>query len=302
MRIIMLAVLCVLVACEPGRKTTNTPGSGTLEDVRIVSLSPAISRTLIDFGFEDRIVGRTPFCASLDQSIPVVGSLLDLDYERLLQLNPTHVLVQPSLAKGVEPKLRDLATRHGWILGEFPGLNTIDDVEAMILQLPGLICGGLDDDVRNKASSKAAELSVLIADALTPVGPEAWHGTTLLVESVDPVLVFGNETYLSDLLTALGGDNAAHVNGWAELSLEDVTRLDPEAIILVREKPIAGDDALREAGPLAGLSIRAVRDGRIAALVHPDVNLPSSGVIGVASALRDVLMELGYARPAEVER
>lgn len=286
-RAIMLAILLLSSACE--RSASDAVDSDG--ELRIVSLSPAISRTLVDFDLEDSIVGRTPFCASIDPAIPVVGSLLDVDYERLIKLEPTHVLVQPSLATGVEPRLRELAASNGWALGEFPGLNTIDDVEEMILALPALLYPG-DTEARQRTAARAAQITTNIANALKPAGEDAWKGPTLLVAGIDPVFVFGTGTYLHDVLTALGGTNVAHVEGWAELSLEDVIRLDPGAIILVRELPVTNGGVKNALGPLAGLPVRAVEDDRLAVLAHPDANLPSSGVIGVTEALRDVLLEL----------
>jgi len=286
--IVLVALALTMTSCE--RPSARSAANADDDTLRIVSLSPAISRTLVDFELDERIVGRTQFCASIDPSVPVVGSLLDLDYERVLKLRPTHVLVQPSLAQGVDPRLRELAESHGWVIGEFPGLNDIDDVDAMILKLPELLFADTSD-ARRDAAARAAEISTNIAAALRPDLQSPWHGGTLLVASVDPVLVFGTQTYLGDVLTALGGVNAAGSPGWSELSLEDIVRLDPEAIVLVRERAVEGD-VRSAAGPLASLPIRAVREDRIAALVHPDVNLPSSGVIGVAHALREVLNEL----------
>src|SRR5436190_23420947 len=53
--------------------STHPPQATT---VRLVSLSPAITRTLVDFHLESNIVGRTPHCYSVDKSIPVVGDLV----------------------------------------------------------------------------------------------------------------------------------------------------------------------------------------------------------------------------------
>ncbi|MCA9290710.1 MAG: hypothetical protein KDA25_06255, partial [Phycisphaerales bacterium] len=72
--------------------TTTTPRPGA---VRVVSLSPAISSTLRDLGLDPLVVGRTPWCDALDPDVPVVGTLLDVDAERLARLRPTHILVQP---------------------------------------------------------------------------------------------------------------------------------------------------------------------------------------------------------------
>ncbi|MHC4811375.1 MAG: hypothetical protein ACYTEV_13565, partial [Planctomycetota bacterium] len=66
-----------------------------LEGLRIVSLSPAMSRVVADMGLEAAIVGRSRFCDFLDPEIPVAGDLLRVDAERILALEPTHLLRQP---------------------------------------------------------------------------------------------------------------------------------------------------------------------------------------------------------------
>ena len=112
---------------------TTTPG-----EPRIVSLSPAVSRTLVDFGLDDLIVGRSPWCASLDPAIPVAGDLYTIDYERLIRLRPTHVLVQPPASTGLDPALQRLATEHGWVIGQWT-FNTLDDITRMVRDLPGVL-------------------------------------------------------------------------------------------------------------------------------------------------------------------
>ena len=70
----------LLAACGRENASGQSGSNAKPDELRIVSLSPAISRTLIDFGLQDRIVGRTPHCASIDPSIPVVGDLINIDY------------------------------------------------------------------------------------------------------------------------------------------------------------------------------------------------------------------------------
>ena len=271
--ILMLAVL----ACRCSESGDSPADDG--RSVRIVSLSPAISRTLIDFSLADAIVGRTPFCELLDPQIPVVGDLLNLDYERLVRLRPTHVLVQPP-AMGVDRRLVELAEQHDWTLAQWH-IDTLEDVKTMVAELPE----ALDDD---SLIERAVELELAIDDALRP-SEVLWQGTTLLVASTDPVGVFGTGTYLHDVIAALGATNAVALANYPQLTLEDVTRLDPEAIILVRPgapESLEPGAALRA---LASLDISAVRDGRIALLSHPDAFLPSTGIIGMADELRTIL-------------
>jgi ABC-type Fe3+-hydroxamate transport system substrate-binding protein len=90
----------------------------------------------------------------------------------------------------------------------------------------------------------------------------------------------------------MGAVNATAAKGWPELSLEDVLRLDPEAIVLVRDSGPPGIDPVEAAGALAFLNTTARRHGRIAVLFHPDALLPSSAVIGVAAEMQNLLGRL----------
>ena len=256
---------------------------------RIVSLSPALSRTCLDLELQARIVGRSDFCTFLPRDIPPVGGLYEIDYERLIRLRPTHVLVQPP-AGGLDPHLADLARRYGFVLGQWR-LDTIADIDAVIAELPATLWP--DGPQRRLAEARARTLRQRMTEALSPAGDAIFRGRTMLVAHPDPVLVFGQGTYLDDVLRALGGVNAVGQRGWAELSLEDVIRLDPEAIVLVQPAEVARPAT----GGLETLQIAAARDGRIATLAHPDAHYPSSAVVGVAEALREVLGELARAGP-----
>ena len=114
-----------------------------------------------------------------------------------------------------------------------------------------------------------------------------------LLSGIDPVMAFGNDTYLHDVLTRFGGTNAITARGWVQLSLEDLVRLDPEAVVLVMDRvPAEAPPATVALSALGGLDIEATRAGRLDLLAHPDAMLPSSGVTGVARAMREVLHRL----------
>jgi len=228
----MILLAAVLAGCNR-TPAAATPTAGTL---RIVSLSPAISRTLQDLGLADEIVGRSRFCDFLDEDVPVVGDLLQANYERLIELRPTRVLVQAP-EEGIDPELIRLGERHGWTVHAWSGIDGIDDIERLVREIPAaLYAAGTDE--RTRATARAAAIVVDIESALTPEAPpEAppesptdtgfWRGPTLLVWSLEPVRVFGRGTYLDEILVRLGGTSATDLEGYPELSLEDVTRLDP---------------------------------------------------------------------------
>ncbi|HRP62771.1 MAG TPA: hypothetical protein PK400_05720 [Phycisphaerales bacterium] len=281
----LLLFTTLLVSCEPPPQVsiaTDAP--------RIVSLSPAISRTLIDLGMEPYIVGRTPFCDSLDPSIPIVGDLLDLNVEQLIRVNPTHVYVQPP-ASGMDSRLGRLAEERLWTLGAWH-LNDVVDIAHLIGDLPPRT---FEEGTPELDASLARAQAILkrIEDVIVAPRDGVFDGRTMLIVGLDPVTVFGSGTYLGEILGSVGGVNAVDMDGYPQLTLEDVTRLNPEAIILVRPGAVEGTLAMDAAGPLARLDVAALRDGRVALLTHKDAFLPSSALPEVAEALRAILRRFG---------
>lgn len=281
---LLVIVMIGVWGCGRADERATTP-DGDDQTLRIVSLSPAISRTLIDLGLDSHLVGRTPFCDSVDASIPIVGDLLDLNMEMLVRVQPTHVLVQPP-ASGIDPALMRTARERNWTVGAWH-LDTIDDVRVVLEELPGVMTLHHDNPPDGLAD-RAASLLARIDDALQPMN-EAFDGSVLLVFGLEPVTAFGEGTYLDELLAALGGRNVVTHRGYPQFSLEDITRMKPEAVILVA--PGAGEEPSpkEQLGAVGGLDIPAVREGRLAVLNHPDAFLPSSGIIGVAEDVREIV-------------
>jgi hypothetical protein len=63
---------------------------------RIVCLVPSITELLCDLGLSEQLVGRTGFCIhpwETVKSIPKVGGTKDLKFDRIRELEPTHVVV-----------------------------------------------------------------------------------------------------------------------------------------------------------------------------------------------------------------
>lgn len=290
-QVVCLSVaLCCTYACSetPSAAKNQSTYAGRL---RIVSLSPAISRTLVDFDLQDQIVGRSQFCWALDASIPIVGDLRTVDYEKLIRIQPTHVLLQPP-ATGVEPKLLELANTRGWKVGQWSPLNGVEDISQLLRELPFIIDSGESDE-----SAKMFEYSETLLHALNAALDSGdnplFHGRVLMLSNLEPVMAFGRDTYLHDILTRFGGENALQARGWVQLSWEDVVRMNPEAVLFVVDSPpervTGAADAL---AAYHDLDIAAAKHKRLAVLAHRDALLPSSGIINVAHAMRDMLHEL----------
>jgi ABC-type Fe3+-hydroxamate transport system substrate-binding protein len=64
--------------------------------VRIVSLVPSITELLCDLDLSEQVVGRTGFCIhpwETVKKIPKVGGTKDLKFDKIRELEPTHVVV-----------------------------------------------------------------------------------------------------------------------------------------------------------------------------------------------------------------
>ncbi len=67
-----------------------------MAEPRIVSLVPSITELLCDLDLSEQIVGRTGFCIhpwETVREIPKVGGTKDLRFDRIRELEPTHVVV-----------------------------------------------------------------------------------------------------------------------------------------------------------------------------------------------------------------
>lgn len=287
LRLAFLSIFLLLSGCAESSEPEERPSDAT--ERRIVSFSPAISRTLVDFGLMREIVGRTPYCEALPGDIPVAGDLLNVDYERLIRLRPTHLLIQPPAATGVQPRLLQLAERHGWVIGQWP-LNDVADVLSLVDDLPAVLTSPLDifEDDPGRFEARAAELEREIARLLQPAA-EAWAGTTLFLIGTEPITAIGTGTFLHEIWTSLGGVNLIDRKDYPQLTLETLTRRAPEAIIFVRPGVSPATDPHRLLGPIARSDLPALRHDRVAILRHEDAMLPSTGLIEVAEELRAIM-------------
>ena len=256
MRSLFILLLCTCVSCTEQQPERYEEGE------RIVSMSPGITQTLVDLGLEDHIVGRSPFCNGVDTSVPVVGDYHDIDFERLLSLKPTAVLVQRTQAPR-NSHLKQLSEDGAFQLHYWP-LDSIDDIT----------------QVYNKASDvftdSPSEFELTVGKV-----PEAERILIVTQGSdVSAGLCFGSETYLDDVITSMGLVNALERDGWAMLSLEDVASLNPDRILVVSDSPIKEE------------SVKGIRSLNIPVLLfeHEHVLIPSSQVSNVASALYEDLV------------
>lgn len=280
----------MLGACDRSAdRPAAARAAGAANPVRIVALSPAIAVTLADLGLADRIVARHAYDKFSDQSLPVVGDQSGLDYEALLRVDPTHVLLEWG-SRDPPPRLMALASSRGWTVRTFR-LLTLEDVRASTRDLAALV-----GDPPARAN----------ADRLIEGMDRAWAprpglgdrvGSVLALYWTDPAGAAGPGSFHDQILRRLGVRPAdVGTAPYVVLDPETVRRMDPDTILLIMPGADPSDTTTL-LGPLARLGLRAEREGRVAVVTDPYCQTPCSRLAGVAEAMADSLASLPAMNP-----
>ena len=253
----------LLLGCDPPDPQPQEIG------IRIASLSPALTMTLIQIGIGDKIVARSAFCRNVD-ALPVVGDLQHIDAEQLVRVRPTHVCTQRR-ADSIDPKLLELAHKHGWTVISQP-LIGLGDVDDLLATLP-------EQFPQKRVIERCSELRAALRRALQPADI-AQRPRVLIVGGGDTPLAWGAETYLGELVAAAGGDNLISGRVWRSCSLEEIARYSPDLVIVPSES-----DSIDISGLVA-----AVGEERIRPLVFKDIKIPGPHLALLAEPLRGFLI------------
>lgn len=251
----VLLFLCVLLSgCAPA---TPNPSSGEL---RIVSLSPAVTALLQSMGHGDALVGRSAFCRGCD-TLPVVGDLGGADVEALIRLQPTMIFFQrttaPPPAGATEAARRCGATAHG-----FP-MDNMEDLHASIDGIATVLLAHVD---ASNLSESVDELHNALRLAVTP--SVSLGRSVLLVQGGRQLLAWGGETWLGDVVQAAGFDVLFPDKGWVSISVEDLVRMAPDVLLVLGETPDV------DVADFERLNLPAVETGSMHVLSHPSLLLP----------------------------
>lgn len=249
-----LLLVLVLTACA------QPPSTPTTNDLRIASLSPAITALLHELQLEHRLVGRSAFCRRVD-AVPVVGDLAGANVEVLLRLAPTLLICQATSAP--PPAGFEQAASRCSAASLKLAMDDMDDLHAAIDAIVVAVDPtNLNVDLAKRAAALHAQLKASLVQA------PATQRRVLLLQGGPSMLAWGEHTWLGRIVKAAGGLPIPAEAGWRTLSAEDVTRLQPDVLLILSETPH------QDPGPSALLETPARRMGRIHVVHHPDLFIP----------------------------
>ncbi len=268
---------------------------------RVVTLAPAITQMMNDLGLQKMIAATADQDPVAPDGLPTVGNYLDIHTESLWSVKPTHVLMMTDKA-GVPPRLQEMADSGKFQLVTYPSPTKVSDILQIIYDYQEAFPLGEPTGppkslgIILSAPAKALELHTTIGVQLAQLSDltskEDWP-RVLMVIGTDPLMASGPGTVHDQLLSFIGGVNAA---GDATVSApvydkEKIIAAQPDVILLL--EPGGADlESIRTDSRLLsfrGLPVPAVEDGRIAVINDPTALLPSSSLARVCASMAKVI-------------
>ncbi|MEZ4332110.1 MAG: helical backbone metal receptor [Myxococcota bacterium] len=232
---------------------------------RLVSLNPSLTAIVVRIGAGDQLVGIDDYSARIVPELgdrPRVGGLFDPSLEAVMALRPDRVL----LVAGVEQDTHAAALRH-------LGLA----VEVFENERYEQVLGNIERLGRLTGHGTAARERIEAIRATRAAVEQVTHGRarpgTVIVLDRSPLYLVGGETFLDELLEAVGATNlgAEVATGYPRGSLEWLVAARPELLLDLSPQSEAGDALdFWQRWP----SLPAVATGRVLTLDATRVSLP----------------------------
>jgi iron complex transport system substrate-binding protein len=265
-----LWILCAALACAPyafaGTPISLTDDLGrkiVLQQIpeRIVSLAPSITETLFALGAGTQVAGVTDYCTYPEEARlkPRVGGMINPSMEAIVGLHPDLIIL--SMEGNVRDDFRKLTGLGIPVFVTNP--RTLHQIYGSITTL-GTLTGREREAAVLVAAMQDRERHV-VAPMRQRIEP-----SVLLIVSLQPLMVAGNGTFLSELIRLAGGRNlaASSPSTYPQFSREAVVDEDPDVLVILSDAGGRGTDVVAQYPEWRGL--KAVRTGRVYR-VDPDI-------------------------------
>jgi len=253
---------------------------------KIVALTASDCEILYAIGAGDTLVGRGEYCdyPAEVSSVPSVQSGTDTNIEQIIALNP-QVVIMSAMAQ-TEEQIASL---------EAAGITVVEsdaiDIAGVYtaIELIGAVTGKNDEaaGVVNQMKATFDEISAKVTST----------GEKTVYFEVSPLeyglWTAGSGTFMDELAAMLGLTNAfADVNGWGEISQEQVIERDPDYIVTIAMyfgegvKPV--DEIMGRDG---WQDMKAVKNGGILNADSNEISRPGPRLADAARSLYSFIYE-----------
>lgn len=191
---------------------------------RIVSLVPAVTEELFLLGMGDGVVGVTVYCQRPSQAEKKnkVGTVIDANVEKILQLQPDLVIASNLADRKQIEKLQSLGIR----VKVFSHARDFRRLCEDFLTLARLV--GKQEKAQAIVKAAKAELEAIEA------GLQRFYRRRVFVQiGANPLFAANGESFIGDLIERAGGVNIASDAKEGIFSREEVISRNPDTILIV---------------------------------------------------------------------
>lgn len=274
-RTVLLTCCVLLVRISLLSQVTLTDDLGravTLDNPprHIVSLAPSITETLFAIRAGEHIAGVTDYCNHPEAAKRKqrVGGIINPSIETIVSLQPDLILL--SMEGNVREDFERLTSLNVPVFVSNP--RNLAGVYRSINQL-GMLTG------RNDAAEELVATLRHRADSVVALARTQQQTRLLLIVSLQPLIVTGKGSFLSELITLAGGQNIAGslTATFPTYSREAVVAENPDVIILVSGMGDAASNLISLYPEWSRLN--AVKNGRVVQIEADLIARPGPRVV-----------------------
>lgn len=258
---------------------------------RVVALAPNLVDLVFELGAGDSLVGVSEYTNFPPEArdLPVIGALMNMNFEAIRALSPDLVLALPGQSDAVR-KLSALGIDSLVVKSD-----DLADVRAGALLAGERL--GRSDRAREVVAEFDARLEALRGSAeerRSRGAPRVLFVVGRNPGTLQGLYVCGSGNFLHEMLELVGASNAMGdtATPWPLVGKEAVLALDPDVIL--DSSSAAGDgtpDPAHEAAWKTLPALRAVRESRVRNYRDDRLMIPSPGVLEAAERLAILLDE-----------
>ena len=277
-----LMLACVPVLAEGGITVTDMTGREITLDgpaTKIVALTASDVEILYALGAGDALVGRGEYCDWPAEVLekPSVQSGYETNLEEIIALEPD-VVIMATMAQTVEQveKLEEAGIKV--IVSDAQNLEGVYTAITLIGQVVG-------------KNDEAASLVQEMKDTFAEIQAKAEDTGKTVYFEVSPLQwglwAAGNGTFMDEIAGICGLTNAfADMNGWVEVSEEQVLERDPDYIVTITMYYGEGPTPVEEIKGRAGWeTLKAVQNDQVFNADSNEVSRPGPRLMDAVKAL-----------------